>query len=225
MGYPQWEEDSSAKVATLLLLTHPPSLLPRCRWHRECSQPHFLLKRWSTVFMEPGQPLPATGTPPPSESRYPGHSLQESLELVSRGAKQVAVTALSFPSNDVNKFIVGSQECTAYQVYSCCCMCVCFCVSLDLSQGQRHGSKPGLAVQFDGHHGPVTSVSCHRATGGQYDLSHLFLTSSFDWTVKLWSTKLQNEQQLTVSTCTESHKLPDSCFPCVEQDREPSLFI
>ena len=168
---------------------------------------------------------PSHRYPSPSESRYPGHSLQESLELVSRGAKQVAVTALSFPSNDVNKFIVGSQECTAYQVYSCCCMCVCFCVSLDLSQGQRHGSKPGLAVQFDGHHGPVTSVSCHRATGGQYDLSHLFLSSSFDWTVKLWSTKLQNEQQLTVSICTESHKLPDSCFPCVEQDREPSLFI
>ena len=68
-----------------------------------------------------------------------------------------------------------------------------------MSQGQRHGSKPGLAVQFDGHHGPVTAVSCHRATGGQTDLSHLFLTSSFDWTVKLWSTKLQNEQQLTVS--------------------------
>ena len=41
---------------------------------------------------------------------------QESLELASRGAKQVAVTALSFPSNDVNKFIVGSQECNAYQV-------------------------------------------------------------------------------------------------------------
>ena len=42
--------------------------------------------------------------------------LQESLELVNRGAKQVAVTSLSFPSNDVNKFIVGSEECIAYQV-------------------------------------------------------------------------------------------------------------
>ena len=110
----------------------------------------------------------------------------------------MAVTSLSFPSNDVNKFIIGSQECVAYQV------CIHFFVSLFLAtvlQGQRHGSKPGLAVQFDGHHGPVTAVSCHRATGGQADLSHLFLTSSFDWTVKLWSTKLQNEQQLTVSAC------------------------
>jgi dynein intermediate chain len=45
------------------------------------------------------------------------YGVQESLELASRGAKQVAVTSLSFPSNDVNKFIVGSQECAAYQVY------------------------------------------------------------------------------------------------------------
>lgn len=43
-------------------------------------------------------------------------TLQESLELASRGAKQVAVTSLSFPTNDVNKFLVGSEECLAYQV-------------------------------------------------------------------------------------------------------------
>lgn len=36
--------------------------------------------------------------------------------MASRGAKQVAVTSLAFPSNDVNKFIVGSEECVAYQV-------------------------------------------------------------------------------------------------------------
>ena len=41
---------------------------------------------------------------------------QESLELASRGARQVAVTSLSFPANDVNKFLVGSEECVAYQV-------------------------------------------------------------------------------------------------------------
>ena len=32
----------------------------------------------------------------------------------------------------------------------------------------------------------------------QADLSHLFLSSSFDWTVRLWSMKPQNEHQLTV---------------------------
>lgn len=41
---------------------------------------------------------------------------------------------------------------------------------------------------FEGHHGPVTGLSCHSA-GGPVDFSHLFISSSFDWTVKLWSTK------------------------------------
>ena len=42
---------------------------------------------------------------------------------------------------------------------------------------------------FEGHHGPITGIDCHTATG-PVDFSHLFVTSSFDWTVKLWSTKV-----------------------------------
>ncbi len=71
---------------------------------------------------------------------------QESLELTNKQTKPVAATCLSFPSNDVNKFIVGSEECNVYQ-------------------GQRHGSKPGISLQFDGHWGPITSISSHRASG------------------------------------------------------------
>ncbi|KAF0024708.1 hypothetical protein F2P81_023510 [Scophthalmus maximus] len=56
--------------------------------------------------------------------------------------------------------------------------------SLDmLSQPQA-----GICEMFEGHQGPVTGVSCHSAVG-TVDFSHLFITSSFDWTVKLWSTK------------------------------------
>ncbi|XP_064397759.1 cytoplasmic dynein 1 intermediate chain 1-like [Halichondria panicea] len=105
---------------------------------------------------------------------------QESLELTNKQTKPVAATCLSFPSNDVNKFIVGSEECSIYQ-------------------GQRHGSKPGISLQFDGHWGPITSISSHRAAG-QVDFSHLFLSSSFDWSMKLWSSKLLNEQQMTNKT-------------------------
>ncbi|XP_048641921.1 cytoplasmic dynein 1 intermediate chain 1 isoform X1 [Marmota marmota marmota] len=94
---------------------------------------------------------------------------QESMELVYNKSKPVAVTGMAFPTGDVNNFVVGSEEGT---VYTAC----------------RHGSKAGIGEVFEGHQGPVTGINCHMAVGA-IDFSHLFVTSSFDWTVKLWTTK------------------------------------
>ncbi|OWK06550.1 DYNC1I1 [Cervus elaphus hippelaphus] len=95
---------------------------------------------------------------------------QESMELVYNKSKPVAVTGMAFPTGDVNNFVVGSEEGT---VYTAC----------------RHGSKAGIGEVFEGHQGPVTGINCHMAVG-PIDFSHLFVTSSFDWTVKLWTTKV-----------------------------------
>ncbi|XP_066993345.1 cytoplasmic dynein 1 intermediate chain isoform X7 [Anabrus simplex] len=94
---------------------------------------------------------------------------QETLELQHKQGKAIAVTCLAFPANDVNNFVVGSEEGC---VYSAC----------------RHGSKAGVTESYEGHQAPVTGISTHTVQGG-IDFSHLFLTSSFDWTVKLWSLK------------------------------------
>ncbi|XP_041698609.2 dynein, cytoplasmic 1, intermediate chain 2a isoform X1 [Coregonus clupeaformis] len=94
---------------------------------------------------------------------------QDSLELVFKQSKAVAVTSMAFPLGDVNNFVVGSED---GSVYTAC----------------RHGSKAGISDVFEGHHGPVTGLSCHSA-GGPVDFSHLFISASFDWTVKLWTTK------------------------------------
>ncbi|XP_037797974.1 cytoplasmic dynein 1 intermediate chain 2-like isoform X29 [Penaeus monodon] len=94
---------------------------------------------------------------------------QESMELQHKQSRAVAVTSLAFPHGDVNNFIVGSEE---GAVFTAC----------------RHGSKAGIVDAYEGHQGPVTGVSTH-ATMGPIDFSHLFLTSSIDWTVKLWSVK------------------------------------
>lgn len=51
-------------------------------------------------------------------------------------------------------------------------------------------SKAGIGEIFEGHQGPVTGINCHMAVGS-IDFSHLFVTSSFDWTVKLWTTKVR----------------------------------
>ncbi|XP_078031688.1 dynein cytoplasmic 1 intermediate chain 1a isoform X13 [Epinephelus lanceolatus] len=94
---------------------------------------------------------------------------QETMELVYNKSKSVAVTGMAFPTGDVNNYVVGSEEGTVYNA-------------------SRHGSKAGICDMFEGHQGPVTGISCHSAVG-TVDFSHLFITSSFDWTVKLWSTK------------------------------------
>uniref|UniRef100_A0A3B5A3H4 Cytoplasmic dynein 1 intermediate chain 2-like n=1 Tax=Stegastes partitus TaxID=144197 RepID=A0A3B5A3H4_9TELE len=94
---------------------------------------------------------------------------QDSMELVFKQSKAVAVTSMSFPLGDVNNFVVGSEDGSVYM--SC-----------------RHGSKAGISEMFEGHHGPITGIHCHTAAG-PLDFSNLFVTSSFDWTVKLWTTK------------------------------------
>lgn len=41
-------------------------------------------------------------------------SLQDSMELVHKQSKAVAVTCMSFPIGDVNNFVVGSEEGSVY---------------------------------------------------------------------------------------------------------------
>ncbi|XP_043261419.1 cytoplasmic dynein 1 intermediate chain-like isoform X16 [Colletes gigas] len=94
---------------------------------------------------------------------------QERLELHVKQSKAIAATCLAFPHGDVNNFVVGSEDGT---VYSAC----------------RHGTKAGVLETYESHQGPVTGVSAHAVQGG-IDFSHLFLTSSIDWTIKLWSLK------------------------------------
>jgi len=99
-------------------------------------------------------------------------SPQEVLELHNKQSRTVtatapvAVTAIAFPDGEVNEFFVGSEEGAVYQAY-------------------RHGSKNGVYERFDGHQGPVTGIDFHPASG-QVDFSNYFISSSTDWTCKLW---------------------------------------
>lgn len=133
---------------------------------------------------------------------------QDTLELQSTTNKPLAATAFSFPNNDSNNFVCGTEDGSIYQC-------------------SRHGSKAGVGTPFSrgigvraqaapppGHHGPVTvcflpasqklpdgicayvCAALSRAVQGvdffraSQEFSHLFLTSSTDWTVKLWTYKV-----------------------------------
>ncbi|KAG6895805.1 hypothetical protein C0992_012357 [Termitomyces sp. T32_za158] len=102
---------------------------------------------------------------------------QETLELVHTGHNktgEVAITTLDFPDNETTTFWVGTEEGSVYQA----------------NRHDRAGAKAGLN-QYDvykGHAGPVMSLHFHPLIG-PVDFSDLFLTSSVDWTVKLWRAK------------------------------------
>lgn len=94
---------------------------------------------------------------------------QDSLELQHKQNRTVASWCCSFPYGDFNNYVVGSED---GAVYTAC----------------RHGSKSGINEIFESHQGPVTGVDCHSVPG-PVDFSPYFLSSSFDWTVKLWNMK------------------------------------
>ncbi|XP_025191996.1 cytoplasmic dynein 1 intermediate chain isoform X9 [Melanaphis sacchari] len=93
----------------------------------------------------------------------------ERLDLTAKQSKSVSVSAFAFLHDDVNKFVFGSQEGAAY---SAC----------------RHTKKAGVVESYESHIAPITAIDTHCAVGNT-DFSHLFLTSSIDWTIKLWNIK------------------------------------
>jgi len=112
---------------------------------------------------------------------------QDTLDLSqAKASKPVAVTSMDFPTGDVNNFIIGSEEGSIYTA-------------------SRHGSKAGINGVFDGHQGPITGIDCHHVQG-PIDFSHLFLTASCDWTIKLWSSK---SEQMGVTNRSFLHSFED----------------
>ncbi|KAH8868823.1 Cytoplasmic dynein 1 intermediate chain [Schistosoma japonicum] len=94
---------------------------------------------------------------------------QQAMELTHRQARTVAATCMSFVDENVNNFLVGSEDGRAYA-------------------GSRHGNQAGISDAFEGHQAPITSISSHPLRDS-ITLSPLFLTTSLDWSVKLWSVK------------------------------------
>lgn len=102
---------------------------------------------------------------------------QESLELIHSDhpkTEEVSVTTFGFQKNESSAFWVGTEEGNIYQA----------------NRYSHAGGKAGINP-FDiykGHWGPITGLHFHPIDG-QMDFSDLFLTSSVDWTVKLWRAK------------------------------------
>ncbi|KAI2464357.1 WD40 repeat-like protein [Annulohypoxylon bovei var. microspora] len=102
---------------------------------------------------------------------------QESLTLTTpppNKFEDLAPTTMAFPQADPTYFLVGSEEGSIYPCH----------------RYDRAGAKAGVdsRVSYKGHAAPVMSVDFHPARG-PVDLGDLILSSSLDWSVKLWKVR------------------------------------
>jgi dynein intermediate chain len=102
---------------------------------------------------------------------------QEFLELSSpppAKTDDMAVTCMAFPQSDPTYFLAGTEEGSIYPCH----------------RYDRAGAKAGVdgRVKYAGHAAPVMSLDFHPAKG-QIDLGDLVLSSSVDWSVKLWKVR------------------------------------
>ncbi|CAE7560215.1 DYNC1I2, partial [Symbiodinium sp. CCMP2456] len=113
---------------------------------------------------------------------------QETVDLKheSKGRREPSVMSLSFPENETNVLYVGSEDGAMWQV-------------------NLRGTKTGITELYDGHDGPVTGVHMHPHQGNDSGISadtttDLCLTSSFDWSIKLWRVKQFQSPVLSLDT-------------------------
>jgi dynein intermediate chain len=102
---------------------------------------------------------------------------QETLTLLAPSpakTENLSPTCMAFPQADPTFFLVGSEEGTIFPCH----------------RYDRAGAKAGVdqRVSYKGHAAPVLSVDYHPARG-PVDLGDLVLSSSLDWSVKLWKVR------------------------------------
>ena len=118
---------------------------------------------------------------------------QEYLELTTpppSKTEDLSPTCMAFPPSDPTSFLVGTEEGSVYPCH----------------RYDRAGAKAGVdnRIRYRGHTAPVMSLNFHPARG-PVDLSDLVLTSSLDWTVKLW--KIRPTSSVAATTTSVSSNL------------------
>ena len=125
---------------------------------------------------------------------------QEYLELTNpppSKTEDLSPTCMAFPPSDPTTFLVGTEEGTIYPCH----------------RYDRAGAKAGVdtRVRYKSHAAPVMSVNFHPARG-PLDLSDLVLSSSLDWTVKLWKIRAPSSAAAAAAAAAASVASSSSTF-------------
>lgn len=146
---------------------------------------------------------------------------QEYLELAApppNRTDDLSPTCMGFPPSDPTSFLVATEE---GSMYSC-------------HRYDRAGAKAGVdaRVRYKGHSAPVMSLNFHSARGPM-DLSDLVITSSLDWTVKLWKIRSPSSASATATASSPDYtsSLPGAntsttqdVYPVMEFPREDVVY-
>lgn len=132
---------------------------------------------------------------------------QELLVLTSpppAKTEDISPTCMAFPQTDPTYFLIGSEEGTIFPCH----------------RYDRAGAKAGVdqRVSYRGHAAPVMSMDFHPARG-PVDLGDLVLSSSLDWSVKLWKVRAPAATSTTGIT-GEGH----SVAPILDFTREDVVY-
>ncbi|SZF04853.1 unnamed protein product [Blumeria hordei] len=132
---------------------------------------------------------------------------QEHLTLLTPPPSKnedLAPTCMTFPQTDPTYFLVGSEEGTIFPCH----------------RYDRAGAKAGVdhRVSYRGHVAPVMSIDFHPARG-PIDLGDLVISSSLDWSVKLWKVRAP-----TASTTTSITGQVQSVTPILDISREEIVY-
>ena len=133
---------------------------------------------------------------------------QEYLELTTpppSKTEDLAPTTMSFPQSDPTFFIVGTEE---GGIYPC-------------HRYDRAGAKAGIdyRLTYRGHAGPIMSTAFHPARG-PVDLGDLMLSSSLDWSVKLWRVR----PPATTASITSGTTSAQAISPILDIPREDVVY-
>lgn len=134
---------------------------------------------------------------------------QEYLELTTpppSKTEDLAPTTMSFPQSDPTFFLVGTEE---GGIYPC-------------HRYDRAGAKAGTdhRLSYRGHTAPVMSTAFHPARG-PVDLGDLMLSSSLDWSVKLWRVR---PPATTSTSATASLTAAQTVSPLLDITREDVIY-
>jgi dynein intermediate chain, cytosolic len=126
---------------------------------------------WTTDMLARPQEFLELTYPPPTQTNTP---------IISKMVEDLSPMSVAFPRSDSSSFYVGTEDGGIWSI----------------NRYDRAAAKAGTdaSIRFTPHYAPVTKLDVHRAglgpgTTETSDFDDLLLSSSLDWTVRLYRTR------------------------------------